>query len=140
MKTAKKMCMLTGILLMTLLLAGWGAEPVELLEDFPLVDLNQAIKNADLGNQGNGAESGMNPTGKETYHVTVYGELVKFEDIECRDMEALKKYLVEKCSDGSVVELKDDYAEKHKYQEVSRVIEELSRTQNFEFLRNDEAE
>ena len=127
--------------LMAAFLIGWGKLPVELLnENPPLIDLSAAIKEAEVGQNGNtegqtGDPDGQTPDGGDgdqgnqakTHVIKVRDESVTYENDHStfRTMENLKKKLKQNFHAGDTILLVDDYAEAHRYKEVLAALEEL---------------
>ena len=129
------------------------SKPVELLDKDLLINLNAAIKNADLGKEGSKTAlqesveresiskteaeiKNIEIEAKATYQITVHGEKIKFEDRECKDIEELKSLITQYCSKESELILQDNYAETHVYQEVLETIRDMQEIIGFSFVDN----
>lgn len=160
MKWLKKGSVMAALLLGMLFTVGFGSKKVELWEEAPLIDLDEAIKNADVGKQGNPdfvsekkevkteredepkteQQAVRNETAiiesEEIYRVIVQGETIKFENESLADIEKLKDLIEENCTEKSEIILEDDYAETHVYHKVQKVIEEQKQIVGFTFQQN----
>ena len=150
------------ILLLTLcifLLTGWGKKAAELLNDSLLIDLNQAIKESSIGNQGNTlavedkeTESDdimkdnqtvnippdesmiLQEEKKAPYIITIRDMTITYDNNVCNGIDVLKTKIIGDCSNGAgSVYLVDDYAESHVYNEVLTILAQLHETIGLEY-------
>lgn len=160
MRGLKKGSVTVALFLGMFFSVGFGLKKVELWEETPLIDLDAAIKNADVGKQGNPEPFGEETEeksereddpkieqqtvsgekiiieSKETYRVIVQGEKIKFDNESFADIEKLENLIGEKCTVKSRIILEDDYAETHVYHKVREIIEEQQQIIGFEFQQN----
>lgn len=160
MKWLKKGVCVVTLLLTMIFLVGFGTKEVKLWNNAPLIDLDAAIKNADIGKQGNQVTKNEETDGKivqekvqkvdtqvvskepvimesnEMYQVVIQGESIKFENESINDIEKLESLIEQNCTEKSTIILTDDYAETHVYHQILRMIEEQKQIIGFEFQQN----
>ena len=150
----KKTLYLIILVLCTGLLVGFGKKIVDLRDNKPLIDLNKAIHEAPIGQEGNEgavdneteeeykddfAEVNENhvvvtPTNiLSIYKVSIRNTTIKYGDLDCVDAQELKEKLQQEYKIGDKVILVDDYAESHVYKEVLAVLDELVQTIGLEY-------
>lgn len=132
-----------------------GKKSVELLNNTLLIDLDKAIKDAPIGNQGNTLMSGELPSEETSDHssenhpfqesealqeekkitITIRDTKITYNDrvyssVEECDLE--NKIKAENKNGIYHVQLVDDYAEAHVYREVLAILRELNKTAGIE--------
>lgn len=149
----KKILLLIILILCAGLLVGFGKKTVELLNDKPLINLDLAIHDAEVGNEGSEgeeetalAEEDKEETSKtqqivvetqviqpRTYKVSVRSTNIKYDGAICKDVEDLKSRIIKDYKNGDKVILIDDYAESHVYRDVLSILDELKQNMNLEY-------
>ena len=139
------------------LLTGWGKKAVESLNDTPLIDLDKAIKETPIGSQGNTFEfeemennddivdsQAINSPETEDaiiqvedekvlYTIEIRDETIKYNNSIC-SIDNLESKIKSDCFDGEgKVQLIDDFAEMHVYNEVITILEHLKETIGLEY-------
>ncbi len=155
MQKMKKIILILLVILSVLVLSGWGEKSVELLNNTLLIDLDKAIKDAPIGNQGNTLMSGELPSEETSAHsseshplqesealqeekkitITIRDTKITYNDrvyssVEECDLE--NKIKAENKNGIYHVQLVDDYAEAHVYREVLAILRELNKTAGIE--------
>ncbi len=113
-------CML--LIMGTVVCAGFASVEVDLLNNGKLIDLNKAIKEYPIGNEGSVSEV----LKEVTHEVSVRNKTIKYDGKIIKSANILLVVLKRDCTDNTPVELVDDYAEAHIYKEVLEVMESLS--------------
>lgn len=155
MQKMKKIILILLVMLSVLVLSGWGEKSVELLNNTLLIDLDKAIKDAPIGNQGNTLVSGELPGEEPSDHssenhplqesealqeekkitITIQDTKIMYHDRVYSSVEEcdLENKIKAENKDGIYhVQLVDDYAEAHVYREVLAILRELNKTAGIE--------
>lgn len=159
MQKNKKLIIILLLTLCMLLLTGWGKKAAELLNDTLLIDLNQAIKESSIGNQGNTLATEDKETEsddimkdnqtvniptnepmilqeekKGPYIIAIRDMTITYDSSICSGIDVLKSKIISDCSNGTgSVYLMDDYAEAHVYNDVLAILEQLHETIGLEY-------
>lgn len=158
MRRTKKPILILLLTLCMFILIGWGKNSVDLLNDTPLIDLSKAIKNAPIGNQGNtlilqeneaksddtivnnqadnisAKESGILQEEKKIHTIEIRDMTITYDNNKYSDVDALKTKIIHDCSNGAgSVDLVDNFAEAHVYNDVFAILEQLQETIGLEY-------
>lgn len=159
MRKIKKTTIILLSILSIFFLVGWGKKSVELLNGTPLIDLNKAIKEAPIGNQGNtqkleeyemesddiimdsqiesvpNKESIISQEEKNVvYIIEINDTTITYDGKLCNEGD-LEKKIINDCSNGAgSVRLKDDYAEANIYKRVLEILDKLHKDIGLQYV------